>query len=237
MDPIPKRRWFQFSLKSLWVLITVLCGILGAFWHFVIAPAERQRLAVQTVEGLGGQIHRGSPYDDFWIVGQLRRVLPRDYIDSAGGVFLDNSPAQDQDVARLRGLNQLNSIYIRGTRLTDASAPHLRSLRQLVILDLSGTQITDAGFVELCDLPNMVSLFLDDTEVSDAGLNHLPEQSALQNLSLRNTPVTDAGLVHLSRLSRLKSLDITGTKVTTEGVAQFRAAKPSCLVVGAPRSH
>ena len=237
MDSTPQRRWFQFSLKSLWVLITVLCGVLGACWHFVIAPAERQRGAAQMVASLGGQIYRGSPYEDFWIVDQLRKVLPRDYIDTAGGISLDNSPADDQDIARLRGLNQLSTVYLRGTRLTNASAPLLRSLRELVILDLSGTQFTDAGFVELCELPKLASLFLDDSEVSDAGLSHLPDQSQLQNLSVRNTPVTDAGLVQLSRLPHLKSLDITGTQVTRAGVVRFQVALPDCLVVGTPRAR
>jgi len=236
MDSTAKRRRFQFSLKSLWVLMTVLCGLLGAFWHFVIAPAERQRGAAQMVEGLGGAIHRGSPYEDYWIDRQLRKMLPRDYLDSAYGVALDSSLAEDQDIARLESLNQLSTVYLRGTRLTDASAHHLRGLKQLHILELSGTGLTDAGFKELCDLPQLISLFVDDTEVSDAGLSHLPGKSKLQNLSLRNTPVTDGGLVHLSHLAHLKSLDITGTKVTTEGVAQFHAARPHCLIVGAPRS-
>lgn len=237
LTPKPTRRRFQFSLKSLWVLMTVLCGVLGAFWHFVIAPAERQRGAAQMVASLGGQIYRGSPYDDFWIVDQLRKVLPRDYIDSAGSVSLDNSLAQDQDVARLRGLNQLRSVYLRGTRLTDASAPHLRSLKKLCILDLSGTRLTDAGLIELCELPKLVSLFLDDTKVSDAGLNHLSEQANLQNLSLRNTQVTDVSLEHLLELRELRSLDITGTKVTPAGVRRFQAARPACLVVGSPRAN
>ncbi|MFN0020149.1 MAG: leucine-rich repeat domain-containing protein [Pirellulaceae bacterium] len=236
MDSTPKRRRFQFSLKSLWVLMTVLCGILGAFWHFVIAPAERQRGAAQMVEGLGGAIRRGSPYEEYWVVDQLREVLPRDYIDVAGGVSLDSSPARDQDIARLKVLSQLSSVYLRGTRLTDASAPNLRSLRELVILDVSETELTDAGLLELCDLPKLVSLFLDDTEVTDAGLSHLPYQSTLRNLSLRNTPVTNAGLIHLSRLSGLKSLDITGTQVTSEGVATFQQSLPNCLIVGAPRA-
>lgn len=232
----PKRCWFQFSLKGLLILITAICGALGACWHFVIAPAERQREAVQMVEGLGGKVGRGSPYEeDPWFIRGLRPCLPRDYIDRVGWISLDNLPATDQHIAQFRSLHGLGTLYLRGTQLTDAAAVDLRELRQIHILDLSGTKLTDAGFVELCDLPNLVSLFLDGTEVSDAGLSHLPEQSKLLNLSLRNTPVTDAGLVQLSRLLSLQSLDITGTQVTRAGVVRFQVALPSCLVVGTPR--
>jgi len=235
MDSAPLRRRLRYSLRSLWLLVTALCGFLGASWHFVIAPAERQRAIVEMVEGLGGKVGRGSRYDeDPWFIVALRQCLPRDYIDGVGWISLDDLPATDQHIAQFRCLNQLGTMYLRGTHLTDAAATDLRELRQLEILDLSGTKLTDTGFIELCDLPLLSSLFLDDTQVTDEGLGHLPTQSMLQVLSLRNTPVTDVSLARLSRFENLKSLDITGTRVTAAGVQSFQQAKRKCLVVGSP---
>src|SRR5688572_24747048 len=48
----PKRRWFQFSLATL-LLLTLACAVVLALWA---ASAERQRRAVEYVEGLGGDV-------------------------------------------------------------------------------------------------------------------------------------------------------------------------------------
>jgi hypothetical protein len=46
----PKRRWAQFSLATMLVVVTVLCVELS----MVVAPAERQRRAVAAMEALEG---------------------------------------------------------------------------------------------------------------------------------------------------------------------------------------
>ena len=48
----PRRRWFQFSLRTLMVLVTVLCVWLG----LVSERARKQREAVAAIEALGGWV-------------------------------------------------------------------------------------------------------------------------------------------------------------------------------------
>jgi hypothetical protein len=48
----PDRRWAQLSLRTLLVIVTVLCVVLG-MW---IVPAERQRRAVAAIEAVGGSV-------------------------------------------------------------------------------------------------------------------------------------------------------------------------------------
>ena len=48
----PKRRWLQFSIRTVLLLVTLLCVGLS-LW---IAPAERQRRAVTAIETLGGAV-------------------------------------------------------------------------------------------------------------------------------------------------------------------------------------
>ena len=44
--PKPRRRWFQFSLGSLFVLLTVLCVWLGV----TVERARKQRESVEAIE-------------------------------------------------------------------------------------------------------------------------------------------------------------------------------------------
>ena len=55
--------------------------------------------------------------------------------------------ASDAELARLRGLGNLSSLNIRGTRISDDGMTHLKGLTNLRTLNLSGTQVTDAGLV------------------------------------------------------------------------------------------
>ena len=50
LDRLSRRRWLQFSIRTLLVLVTLLCVALS-LW---IVPAERQRRAVEAIEKLGG---------------------------------------------------------------------------------------------------------------------------------------------------------------------------------------
>jgi hypothetical protein len=231
----PKPRRFQFTLRRMLTMVTLLCAALGALWHFVIGPAERQRGAVQMVQRLGGQAHRGYPWEEFWLGHELRRWLPLDYLTSVGGIELDHTDAEDEDIARLRGL-PLGALYVRGTRLTDAGMAHVQTMHDLTVLDLSETRITDLGLARLGELSQLQSLFLDGTGVTDSGLESLVTTAPLHNLSLRQTAVTDAGLVHLAKLPDLKTIDLTETQVTPAGIAKFKKAVPGCLVVGQKQS-
>lgn len=227
-----RQRWFQFSLRGLLAGMTAICGLLGALWHFEIAPAERQRSAVYAVRQLGGQVLYGSsPEDSSWPVRQLRRWLPRDYFDPVGYINLDNTEAADDDVAHLCELRQLRTLYLRGTLVTDTGIAQLRGLRDLTILDLSGTAMTDLGLDQLQEHHNLWALYLDETAVTDTGLVRLAEHFELRELSLRETMVTDAGLVHLSTLPRLHGLDLAGTRVTDAGVAKFQQTGREYVII------
>ncbi len=49
----------------------------------------------------------------------------------------------------LKGLSQLNGLYLRNTKVTDAGLEHLKGLRQLGGLYLRNTRVTDAGVKSL----------------------------------------------------------------------------------------
>src|SRR5260221_1201809 len=54
VTPKPKRRWYQFSLKTLLVSMTLLCIGPGGHVAYEQNKARRQKAAVEAIQELGG---------------------------------------------------------------------------------------------------------------------------------------------------------------------------------------
>ena len=121
------RRWFQFSLRTL--LLLMLVSGCGAGW-FVrkVQQARAQREAAQAIEELGGAVTYASG-------GRMRTAVAW--------------------LGELLG-EELRTLSLSGTQVTDAGLECLRGLTELRELALSNNQVTDAGVNELKKaLPNV----------------------------------------------------------------------------------
>jgi hypothetical protein len=246
-DSKPKLRWFQYSLRTLLVFVTlsaVPCSWLG--WK--IRQAERQRKAAAAI---GGEVVWSKPIGPVW----LRRLLVDglfmhvESVDLSGQPDIDaklknlqrlnqlqtlslfwESDFTDAGLENLKGLKQLQALGLWGTdKVTDAGLENLKGLDQLTELDLIGN-FTDAGLENLKALDHLRELMLGSDKFTDAGLENLEGLSQLENLTLLGTGITDAGLEHLNGLHQLKTLSLGRTKVTKEGVKKLRQALPNCEV-------
>lgn len=147
-----RRRWFQFSIRTLLGLVTLLCVALS-MW---VVPAERRRRAVAVIEKLGGGVSfvrtNESSSLDF-----LRRWLPHAYVDEAEVVDFNFSGIEvtDAGLANLQGLTSLQGLDLSNTQVSDAGLAHLQGLTSLRWLFLRKTEVTDAGVAKLRNvLPN-----------------------------------------------------------------------------------
>jgi hypothetical protein len=170
----PKRRWAQFSLATMFVVMTALCVWLAV----VVNRAHRQRDAVAAIEALGGRVaytKPGQKTSEAFLRPFLRRWLSRDYFD------------------------EVHIVNLGDTQVNDAGLAHLQELTGLDSLWLDGTQVTDTGLVRLQGLTGLQDLCLDRTQVTDAGLAHLQGMTGLERLWLDGTQVTDAGLAQIQQ--------------------------------------
>jgi hypothetical protein len=94
------------------------------------------------------------------------------------------------------------------TQLTDNGLEHLKGLTNLNQLWLGNTDITGPGLVHLKGLTKLEMLILDDTDLTSTGLEHLNGLTNLHTLTLGNTKVTDDGLKHLKGLINLQLLTL-----------------------------
>jgi hypothetical protein len=206
--PKPKLRRFQFSLRTLLIVVT-LCAILCSWLAVKTERVQREREAAAEIEKLGGKVTWvfSPPSGSAWLQS-LRSLVEND--DVSGHVI---------------------HVYLNGTQATDTDLEHLKRLPRLLLLSLDQTKVTDAGLEHLEGLSELWILRLHSTQITDAGLEHLKGLNQLGSLELGCTRITDAGLQHLEGLTKLTRLDLTNTRVTNEGVEKLQQVLPTCEIL------
>ncbi|MCH8043482.1 MAG: hypothetical protein IID44_07165 [Planctomycetes bacterium] len=179
-----KRRWYQFSLKTLLVVMTLSC--VGFSWFGVRlhrAQANRARVAavresVAEIEKLGGYVSR-----------QNEERRPRTWLEEQ---FDDPGDADDPAII------EFYDVYLV-SRATDAGLMHVKEMKNLRHLNLRHTNCTESGLENLKGLSKLSNLDLHNTNVTDAGLEHLRGLTKLCLLVLSDTNVTDEGVQKLQQ--------------------------------------
>ena len=227
--PKPKRRWLQFSLRTMFLVMTVFC-----IWIAITAKRARdQKLAVEAIREMGGRVfyeHQiGNPSDPL-IPEWLRRFIGDEYFFSVNGIQLEGPDFDDASLIAIEQMTDAKLLALTDTKITDTGLVHLKGLTKVETLVLNGTQVTGTGMVHLKGLTKLGFLYLNNTQVSDAGLVHLKGFSNFQQLDLSNTRITDVGLDHLKGLTKLQTLNLSSTQVTDQGVKRLRQALPNCVI-------
>ena len=140
-EPKPKRRrrWYQFSLRSL-VLFTVVCAVGAAWVGWELEKTRREQLVVAKIEALGGAVWYHGIRGPDRLVWYFRKVRVVDLCDT---------PVTDADLAPLKALTNLEGLVLGGTPVTDAVLEHLKGLPNLGRLYIEDTQVTAGGVKEL----------------------------------------------------------------------------------------
>ena len=199
----PKLRWFQFSLRTLLVFVT-LCAIPCSWIAVKRQQARQERNIAAAFERVGGDVKWSKPSESVWLRSLLGDDIFR-HVESVDVCWHD-APVGDADLRDIRRLSYLRSLCLNATSATDATLGNVKGLKKLRYLQLFGTRISDAGLANLKDLDK------------------------LEYIDLTNTDITDVGLGNLEALGQLKDLDLCNTKVTDAGVRKLQQALPNCVI-------
>ena len=233
------RRRFQFSLRSLMLLVVVV-AIPCSWFATAMKAAREQRAAVEAIEKLGGWVNYDYEYDETdpfapdppmpgtahqlpgpaWLcrrlgVDLLANVVVATVSDSQfeiGEAWLDS----------IKCLSHLQLLILSGAKVNDAGLEQIKGLTELKYLELRNTKISDAGLQHLKGLIKLQSLHLGDNRVSGPGLEHLKGLPRLQSLDLSLTEISDPGLEHLKGLSQLQWLHLGDTGVSGPGLVHLK---------------
>ncbi len=228
--PKRKRRWFQFSLRTLMILTAIValaCGWLGS----KIEQKRRQREAVATIVKLGDNAQAAydfqlngnteGPPGPAWVRGLLGENF---FSEVVGAQFegVQDAERADAGLACIGEFRKLETLTLHGTRVSDRGACNLSRLTDLRLLNLEKTGLTDNGAACLRDMTKLEKLDLWMTSIGDAGLCNLMDMRELNELGLSGTKVGDSGMEYLANLRQLKVLHLIGTKVTDAGLQHLK---------------
>ena len=197
-----KRRWYQFSLRSL-MICTLVCAV-GAGWVGRRMERKRkERVAVEVITKHGGNVE----YDYQTVKGAtppgpkfLRDWLGESFFTEVAAVQIHASDSGPH------WLVPIKEVTLKGSRFTETGLSYLKSLPNLRTLSLSGNRITDNELARLSGL------------------------AKLKFLSLAGADIGDAGLAKLKCLSELESLNVRRTRVSEAGVKEFQMSLPNCKI-------
>ena len=133
--------------------------------------------------------------------------------------FIDQADFRGTDIGNeslehLKGLKQLSSLLLNGTKVTDDGLKVVGTISTLRNLDLRGCKITNVGMTHLTGLKKLVALKLTGDNnlctVDDKGLSELANLSNLRALALDSLWVSGDGLSSLATIEKLEELYVGG---------------------------
>lgn len=227
----PRRRWLQFKLRTLLVLMLSACIPL-AWLTMKRERTRRQRRAVVAIDNAGGNVwYVGKPRTGGrW--GRSSNIIPYDsqqLSENPLDRLVEEATAGDVvavDFA-LRGIfyrppsSAKHRISVDGQDIeSNASGEWILHRR----LDRDGMEVprgapTHLVWREFELLPALELLNLGDRSTGDADLREIAKLTQLRCLLIGNAcDVTDAGLECLSALKKLRVLSLSGSKITDDGL-------------------
>jgi hypothetical protein len=181
-QPKRKRRWLQFSLRTL-LIFTLICGIGFARLGRKIERKRGERVVVKEIRQAGGRVDYDyeialpavEPFGPAW----LRELLGEDFFSDVALVVIPDAAAGSHIPENLIKLTRLERLCLCGLDVADGDLVSLKGLTDLRFLILKRSKVTDTGLVNLKNLTRLEFLRLSNTEVTDAGIEEL--RKALPN--------------------------------------------------------
>lgn len=211
--PVTRRRWFRFSLRMLFVVVTVLCVWLG----FMVNAARRQREAVEAIVKAGGTVmYDYKPGEPIW----GRNASGNDYFQTVYAVrFVRPFPIVDLDqVARLSELGKFRSEQ-------EPALASLEKLSHLEILSLVGTHVTGEMLARLKCLSSLTDVHIEFCDLDDAGMEQIGKMANLKYLELIGNRITDESIPQIQKLKKLRGLTLGEAAITDVGLQQLADMK------------
>jgi hypothetical protein len=203
--PKPRRRWFQFTLRTLLVLMLLVC--IGMGWLGVkMQQTRKQRAAINAIVHGGGRVTNWGNFTstfEGW-QGPSRRTMALYLPSPEYQSYVDESQVH----AWLRWL--LGDDFFTHPTMTVVTST--------------------VGMEHLGGLPQLESLILIDDQISDTDLRYLKCLPRLEALYIFGNSITDDGLNHVEELTQLRDVYISSTKVSDSGVKELQQALPNCEI-------
>ncbi|HEV3003666.1 MAG TPA: hypothetical protein VGX78_04365 [Pirellulales bacterium] len=186
IDFRPRRHWFRFKLKTLFILVAVLAVGLGWF-KWKVERKRIERVAARKLMNCGAVLYF-EPYENgpglpYWLFGErwdfwMENVIAVSFepLDGRPDLVADAEPRYDSLMTQfLPAPPAQPQPSIREGPITNSGLAHLKQFKSRERLNLADTHIDDAGLLHLKELGGLKYLWLRGTQVTDAGVADLQE--------------------------------------------------------------
>lgn len=175
-----RRRRLRFGLRSLLVLLTLICLWFG----YYASQATHRRQAIAHVAKLGGIIWQRQPAsilntsdsDTWWqrlashYENFVCRVFGSELREDVVAIELTDVSVSEFDLRRLRPLNEIEWLTITGDYVDDSAAEQVQAFRCLRWLDISNSAISIDGIKKLAPLKSLEWLNVAGTRIAESDL-------------------------------------------------------------------
>ena len=223
--PLSRRRWFSFTLQTLFLAVTVVCVALvpiGAAFLRLRAARQLQK------NGVSVQWEDGDRVDD-WDLQRSLQGFPM-------SIETEEVEIPVSQLVRIRPVSETRFCGVDCT-LDDEDLAVIGGFRELRKLTIDSSHVSTDGIRSVSELPHIERLLLRGSEAKLNGVGPvLSGMKSLCFLAVNSRRFTDEELRHVSKLYDLEVLDLSGTSITDAGVAQLcslrRLRRLYCLFTG-----
>lgn len=205
MTTEPRSRWASFSLRTLFILTTLCCLVVGA-WAVYVSPFRLEARSLAELKRLQGEFELQPAEGPGWHRWLVTTFLGKDGFVHVTKADLRNRKVDDAALRSLSGLTHLQDLQLDYTQVSDDGMSAVRSMRDLRRLSLRYTSVSDRSAEYLSALPNLETVHLTGAKMTDAAVDHLAKNPAMDELYIR------------------------WTRITNDGAARLAAALPNCAV-------
>ena len=152
MKPERFKHLRRFSLRTLFVLMTICCLLAGA-WSVYVNPFRLEQQSLATVNRLQGNSAKTGAEGPAWQRWLVTTFLGEDAYVHVIQVDLSGSQVDDKDLPSLSGLTHLEKLNLDNTQITDDGTAVLRAMRPLKELSLRYTNVSDRTASHMAALP------------------------------------------------------------------------------------
>ena len=230
---LKKRRWLQFSLRSM----LILTALISAWLAFYYIPAQRVDRAAKALQEKGISVSYDyqhvpgtSAFSYSFRVPQpgpafLRKLFGDGLFQQAESINRDHTVLQADDLSPLEMMPTVRHISFYACQIGDEHLKHLAGMRLLELLNVGEGQITDQGLANLYHLTELRILALSKHQIRGDGLKHLSGLVKLTGLYLYYNPISDDSLANLKSLTNLEMLGLSHTDISDEGLKHLANLK------------
>ena len=231
---------FRYSVASMLMLVTVLCGLLAWIAH-QRHSFSREKLAaeqlrtkygasvyIDSVYVDGNSIDGNKPDDPVW---RLRKIGSGRLYVSFSSIFIHDAVLDDNAAALLQNLAYLDRVHIQDSELKCETIFSSPSFDYLTSLDIYDTPVSVAQLAAISALPSLRVLALGNSGVSDEGLRCIGRMRSLETLAVCDARLTEDFLSHLSAMKNLRELILDSVEFPPSGLRYVgeRPCKKSCV--------